>query len=81
MKKYFIAPSVIGSEYIYRKTSMVTVSERHAEEAVKCLNMLVRKPLRDNEVWALHENDAIMDEIITMTIVKRKNGRFLLKSK
>ena len=67
MKKYFIAISAKGSEFLYRKSTAVAVPTKSAQAIAEALNKINYK-LKPGEVWHVHENDWITNDYIQTEI-------------
>lgn len=74
MNDNFVAIAVKGKEFLYKRSSMITVPNGRANDVVRILNNN-RYLLKDGEIWHAYENDGYTDMEIGKEIKQvRKNG-------
>lgn len=67
MNKYFLAIAAKGSEFLYRKSTMIAVPTKSARSIMEALNKTGYK-LKAGEVWHIYENDTYNNDFISEQI-------------
>lgn len=75
MKKYFLAISCKGSEFMFKRSGCIAVPSASAEIIRDQLNKIRYKLSSDHEIWSIHENDQIYNFYIDYEIKSYKPGR------
>ena len=74
MTKKFIAITNIGTEFMFKKSSMIAVPTSSAEKIAEALTK-VKYKITDGEKWHVYENDSYYDSIITKSIASYSKNR------
>jgi len=77
MKKYFLAKTIKGKEYIYSRDSAMLCSEQSRLYLLDLLNSKKYQLKNDNETWHLYENDWYTNDYISKEIIRTKTRVFV----
>lgn len=75
MKKYFLAISCKGSEFMFRRSDGIAVPAASAKKIRDQLNKIRFKLSSDTQVWEIHENNSYYNNFIDYEIKSYKPGK------